>query len=233
MTRILIIEDDEDLRATLADDLEGVGFIVTSAADAAGFRAAVAGADYDIAILDATLPDGDGFDLASVLAEGKTGIGVVMLTGRDAVSDRIRGYQSGADLYFTKPVITAELVAAVRRLASRRAPEGLRPAPADGAAWMLDCARWRLQSPEGATIALTEKEMLLLRILIGQAGRTVSRGTLLQQLGYEPEDRQSRSLDMLLNRLRRKIEQETGQTAPIRTVQAVGLAFHDRARITH
>ena len=170
-------------------------------------------------------------------------IGVVMLTARGASEDRIKGFQSGADLYFVKPVDCRELAAAllnlVGRLPQRAAPAGAesgatdRAAPAEDHAegeWVLDRVGWSFRAPGGKEIQVTSFEMRLLDAMVIEPGTTVARGTLLTALSYREDDSGRRSLDVLISRLRRKIEATVGGKAPIQTMHNRGYLFSARVR---
>jgi two-component system torCAD operon response regulator TorR len=116
--RVVLVEDDHDLRQSIADYLHLRAFDVTDVDSAFGFYRALAEKEFDIAILDVNLPDASGFDLARRISSGDR-LGVIILTARTTRDDRIKGYEEGADLYLTKPVDGEELALAIGNLARR------------------------------------------------------------------------------------------------------------------
>lgn len=230
MTNVIVVEDDADLRDGLIECLRLSGLSASGVGSALEFYQELAASSFDIAVLDINLPDRDGYSIASFLAE-KTGLGIIIMTGRGQAEDRIRGFSNGADLYFVKPVDPKELVLAITNLARRlgeRAPAA-DPAMAitTGATmpWALDRAQWRLVTPAGKAVQLTAKEMQLVERLAMQGGIPVPRGELVRLLGHDMLSPESRGLDATIRRLRRKTLAATGQQLPVQTVQAVGLVF--------
>ncbi|GGC69928.1 response regulator transcription factor [Chelatococcus reniformis] len=226
--RVILVEDDLDLRQGVADYLRLSGIIVADVGSGLAFYRALRSERFDIAILDVNLPDTSGFELARDLAsEGR--MGVILLTARTGRDDRVRGYAEGTDLYLTKPVDGEELLLAVRNLArrvhDRRAASGAASVgPAFAGAWRLDVVRQRLLPPGGDPIHLSGRELLLLEYLIQANATTVSRAELGKHLGYADVGAESRSLDAVLRRLRQKAS-ERGIEMPLRTVHAVGIRF--------
>ncbi len=221
MKRIILVEDDHDLRASLGDCLEEAGFAVALAGSAEQLHRELAAASFHVAVLDVNLPDASGYTLAAALPAD---MAVVMLTGRGSVADRVAGYDSGADLYLVKPTDGAELVAGIRAVLRRRAalPRAVRPA------WWLDAPQRALHAPNGRAVLLTPRETSCVARLLRRPGTTVPRAELIAILGYDALPRSSRSFDMFVARLRQRIEAATGLAAPIETVHAAGLVLHDR-----
>lgn len=222
--RILLVEDDDDLREGLAENLRLNGMAVTEADCGAAFHQARQRAGFDVAILDVNLPDSNGFDLAASLAGDGRRPGIIMLTARTGQEDRIRGYAEGADLYMTKPVAGEELLLAVRNL-TRRIGAQPQAAPAGvSAAWRLDGPMRRLIAPDGGFIELSGREMLLIEQFIGKAEETLSRQGLSELLGYGVPGPENRALDAVLRRLRQKAE-SAGMAQPILSINNLGLRF--------
>lgn len=221
MERIILVEDDHDLRASLGDCLEEAGFVVALADSAEQLHRQLAAASFDLAVIDVNLPDASGYALAAVLP-GE--MAVVMLTGRGSVADRIEGYESGADLYLVKPTDAAELVAGIRAVLRRRAALP-RAVPAS---WRFDPLQGLLHAPNGRAAQLSPREATCVARLLRRPGTTVLRSELIAILGYDALPRSSRSFDMFLTRLRQRIEVATGLAAPIETVHAAGLVLRDR-----
>jgi two-component system, OmpR family, response regulator len=212
--RILLVEDDEDLRRSLADYLRLNNLSVVEAGSGLGCYQAIRRDRFDVAILDVNLPDTDGFTLARDIVIDQS-VGVIILTARAEREDRVRSFLEGADIFLTKPVNGEELLLAlnnlVRRVRSREAPGGV--------SWRLDVSRQRLLSPDGRDIALSGRECALIKRLAEAHGETVPRSLLIEYLGYAHLPPESRSLDAVLRRLRQKAD------VPVRSIHSRGLLF--------
>lgn len=231
--RVVLVEDDRDLRQGLADYLRLSGITVTDVASGIAFYKALRADSFDIAILDVNLPDASGFELARDLSAEKGGTGIIMLTARTGREDRIQGYAEGADLYLTKPVDGEELLLAVRNLARRihdagaeaeRADPASHAKPAASTAWQIDTLRHRLITPDGVPLQLSGRELMLLECFARAGGGTIARADLAKHLGYSDMGSESRSLDAVLRRLRQKA-QDCGVDLPLRVIHAVGIRF--------
>jgi two-component system, OmpR family, response regulator len=223
--RILIVEDDADLRESVARYLSLSGFLVTGVGSAGEFYRYIVQETYEAVLLDIGLPDQSGLVLADYVRRN-TGSAVVILTAHSEMEQRVRGYSSGADLYLIKPVVMEELAAAIASLA-RRYAERSRTAAAPGGAstWVLQQMSWRLISPSGIEIALTGKEFELIRRLVEANGRPVPRRQLLDLLFYPDDGGSGRALDNQVRRLRKKIRERTGVDDPIQTYHSIGYCF--------
>lgn len=231
--RVVLVEDDTDLRESLADLIGLAGFEVLTAATALEFYQILASQSFEIAILDVGLPDQDGFSIVAHLKANHHRHGIIMLTARDGTEDRIQGFQRGADLYFTKPADGRELVAAITSLALRlRATDHPLtntdpPASAtpESAGWRLDPQQWTLHAPSGLSISLTAQEMRLLGCFLTVPDGIATRSVLLGAIGKNPVETEDRSLDAAIRRLRRKVEQAIGEDLPLKTVPTKGYQF--------
>lgn len=222
--RILLVEDDDDLRAGLAENLRFHGMSVTDVDCAAAFHAARRQSAFDVSILDVNLPDGSGFELAASMAGDLRRPGVIMLTARTGQPDRIRAYTEGADIYMTKPVAGEELLLAVRNLAKRVDAQGTIPSGEKPPTWYLDKVPLQLVSPDGRSLSLSGREFLLIEQFVGKHDHILSRQTLSQTLGYGTHGSESRAFDALLRRLRRKFE-VAGLGVPFTTFNNRGIQF--------
>lgn len=231
--RVVLVEDDTDLRESLADLISLAGFEVLTAATALEFYQILASQPFEIAILDVGLPDQDGFSIVAHLKANHHRHGIIMLTARDGTEDRIQGFQRGADLYFTKPADGRELVAAITSLALRlRATdhpltnaETATDTLAESAGWKLDPQQWTLHAPTGLSISLTAQEMRLLSCFLTVPDGIATRSVLLGAIGKNPVETEDRSLDAAIRRLRRKVEQAIGEDLPLKTVPTKGYQF--------
>lgn len=231
--QVIVVEDEADLRDSVCDFLSISGVSVRGAADGTALDRLWREAPADIVILDVNLPGDSGFAIAARLRE-RSGVGIIMMTARGAVDDRVQGLGSGADVYLVKPVDLRELLAATRALARRLAGPGAPPAPApapgpaaplSAASWTLDRTRWALVVPSGALIDLTGTEFGILEALMGECGRHVASSAILERLNKPVNEANRRSLDAALSRLRRKVEAAADLPLPVKSVRSVGYVF--------
>lgn len=227
MNRILVIEDEPSLRTDLLDFLSLRGFEAQGAATASEARAILAaGPSPAIVILDIGLPDGDGFDLAEDI-RALHDSGILILTSRGSADDRVRGFESGADIYLVKHATLREIEAALNSLSRRLGNSDGRTR-----SWSLNPATWVLQAPDGRDTRLTATELAFIAALLEHNGEPCPRETLLERLARPNAHWDNPHLDSMVNRLRRKIKTATGQDAPIKSVYGVGYAFGAVGEIT-
>lgn len=228
--KIILVEDDHDLRQSLADYLRLRNMQVTEAPSGIAFYKALRQERYDIAVLDVNLPDVSGFELARDLATQRE-MGIILLTARTGRDDRVRGYAEGADLYLTKPVDTEELALAILNLGRRMrhgpvAAENARPASVveafRTAAWRLDRQTQMLRSPDSRSVKLSVREMILLEHLAARLDETVSRDLIMGLFGHARIDPESRRFDAFLARLRSKLK-AAGMECPLQVVHSAGV----------
>jgi two-component system response regulator MprA len=211
--RVLIVEDDAGVRRMLERSLGAEGFDVATAADGGAALAAAEGTAPDLVVLDVAMPGMDGFEVCRRLrAKGLTG-GVLMLTARDSVSDRVRGLESGADDYVVKPFAIAEVVARLRALTRRGSDRSERLAHGE---IVLDTATGTVRSAAGPPVQLTAREAQLLELLLRDPRAVLSRGTAIEVIwgGAATEN----IVDRYVARVRRKLDDPEA----IRTVRGVG-----------
>jgi two-component system copper resistance phosphate regulon response regulator CusR len=202
--RVLLVEDDPELSAIIESGLGEHGFQVVREATLEGGRLRAVLAAYDVIILDVMLPGGSGFDLCRSLRERGVGTPVLMLTARDAVDDRVRGLDSGADDYLTKPFAFRELVARLRALARRR-PTPL-PEIVAIADLEVDLLAHRVRRA-GRVIELTAKEFALLEFLVRHHDQVVDRAAITAHVWDENHDPFTNVLEVLVRRLRLKLDE--------------------------
>ena len=216
--RILIVEDEVKLAALLRRGLTEEAHAADVAATGEDALWMARSTDYDAIVLDLMLPGVNGLEVCRRLRADGVWSPVLMLTARDALEDRIGGLDAGADDYLTKPFAFAELLARLRALARRGAPE--RPAVIDVGDLRLDPASlqvWR----GGAEIELSPKEFALLETFMRRSGRVLSRFELLEHAwDYEYENR-SNVVDVYVRYLREKIDRPFGRNS-IETVRGSG-----------
>ena len=216
--RILIVDDEKIKRITLADDLSAEGHEVVAAADGeeGAYKARPGG--YDAIVLDLMLPRLDGWQVLARLRP-KCRTPVLMLTARDAVTDRVKGLNGGADDYLTKPFGTAELLARLRVLLRRTPGAGDEPVHVVGPLQMDFAAH--LVRVADQEINLTATEFALLRVLVQHAGRVVTHKFLLRAVWGPAAEAQSQYLRVYITHLRRKLETGIKQRL-IRTETGIG-----------
>jgi len=215
---VMLVEDDDELRdRILVPGLRDEGYEVEAVGSAREMYRAMLARDFAFFVIDVGLPDEDGFSLAAHLAT-VSDAPRVLLTGRAAAADRVRGLDGGADAYLTKPVDVEVLAATLRSLARRTGRSVV--APAGG--WKIELEGWRLCSPSGKSMMLTQAEHKLLTALAGDRGQVVSRKAIAACMAEDPADFDPHRLDMVVHRLRRRAAAALGETLPIRAVRAVG-----------
>jgi DNA-binding response OmpR family regulator len=217
--RALIVEDDRTISEFVARGLREAGFAVDEAADGeAGLEMALA-QPYDVAIVDLMLPRRDGLTVIDELRRRGRTTPVLILSARRSVDDRVRGLQSGGDDYLTKPFAFAELLARVQALV-RRATRAAEPATLTVGDLTLDLLS-RKVSRAGVAIELRPREFALLEYLMRNAGKVVSKTMILSHVWEYNFDPQTNIVDVLVSRLRDKIDRPFGSKL-LQTVRGVG-----------
>ena len=215
---ILLVEDELKMARALRRGLEQEGHSVDSATDGDDALSRGVEFEYDAMVLDVMLPGRDGFSICRELRARDRWAPVLMLTARDAVEDRIRGLDAGADDYLVKPFAFGELLARLRALIRRGASE--RPAIITVGDVELDPAAHTV-TREGRLVDLSVREFSLLEFLMRHPGEVVSRTRILEQVWDVNYDSFSNVVDVYVGYLRRKLEQPFGRPF-IRTVRGVG-----------
>lgn len=228
--RVLIVEDDREVREAVADYLASHGYACAQAGDGKAMRAALAEAMPELVLLDLRLPGEDGLSLARWLRDNHQ-VAIIMVTAAGDVVDRVVGLEVGADDYLGKPFDLRELLARVKSVLRRG--KGEKPVKAGGGATrrvpigacQLDLDTHQLIGREGEEIPLTGMEFDLLRVFAEHPNRVLSRDqllTLTRNREWEPFDR---SIDIRIARLRRKIEADPEKPRTIKTVRGAGYIF--------
>jgi two-component system, OmpR family, alkaline phosphatase synthesis response regulator PhoP len=226
--RILIVEDEPGLVLTLEDRLRSEGYAVSAARDGEeGFRRAST-EPWDLVILDGMLPKKSGFDICRDLRGSGVKTPVLMLTARGQVADRVVGLKLGADDYLVKPFDMAELLARIEARLRRDAASTEPPAPlvktATIGAIHVDFRRTEV-TKGGAAVELSGKEFHLLRYFIEHEGATLSRNELLQAVWGYTTTPFTRTVDVHVANLRKKLEDDPAKPALIVTVHGLGYRF--------
>jgi len=229
---ILVVEDDRETRTLIAKYLRTNACNVATAADGREMARAMTDHRVDLLILDVMLPGEDGLSLCrKVRAESQ--VPIIMLTARGEDVDRIVGLEMGADDYMPKPFNPRELLARInavlrRQQAARNAStiEGASALSFQG--WHIDLRLRELRNPEGARVAMTSAEFDLLRTFCERPGRVLSRDSLLDLTQGRNAGSFERSIDVLVSRIRRKIEPDPQEATLIKTVRSGGYVFTPR-----
>lgn len=217
--RLLLVEDDPSLSASLRRALEAQKFAVTAAADGDTGLSELCNNDYQLAILDVLLPKRDGFDVCTEARRQGVTTPILMLTARNAVTDRVTGLNSGADDYLPKPFAFQELLARVHALL-RRPKNELRPRVISVGRLTIDVLRHQA-TLDGKTLQLTKTEYRLLLYLMENAGIVLSKDSILDRLWGAEHGGNSNILEVYVKMLRRKLG-DADQHELIRTVRGVG-----------
>ena len=232
---IAVVDDEADLRTSVAEYLQLQGFVVSQAGDGPGLRAILAHEAIDLVLLDLRMPGENGLAILRGVRE-HFGVPVIMVTAMGEPIDRIVGLEVGADDYVVKPFEFRELLARIRSVLRRAtnlppATAPARPEPADGSGLVrigrcsLDLQARRLSDADGAEVPMTGMEFELLKVLVGHPNRVLTRDQLLELAhndSWEPFDR---SIDIRVARLRKKIERDPASPEAIRTVRGAGYMF--------
>ncbi len=225
---ILIVDDDKQIRESLARFLTANGFRIAAAEDGAAMFAAIEKGRFDLVVLDVMMPGEDGLNLCRRLREASR-IPVIFLTALSGEIDCVVGLELGADDYICKPVRPRELLARIRAVL-RRAGETLQRERAPVIAysfegWSLDAVRRTLRNPEGVLVDLTGGEFDLLLAFAERPHQVLTRDQLLDLTRGREAAVLDRSIDVQVGRLRRKIEADPQLPAFIKTVRSGGYVF--------
>jgi len=218
--RIVIVEDEPELRDNLVLGLSSHGFDVSGAGDGRELDAALAAQSVDIVVLDLGLPGEDGLEIAGRLKANST-IGIVMLTARGTLENRIQGLERGADNYFVKPVNFTELAIAIKNL-GRRLKMSVNPS------WQLNSPNSCLYTPNGVKIQLTAQECILLALLFEHRGMNVLRRDIFSALGQPDDIYSNPRIEVLISRLRSKVKKlDPDVSLPLHARHNIGYIFLD------
>ena len=222
--RVLIVEDERSLREALVELLTQRGFAVQAVGDGAIGAAAGLEPEVELVLLDLSLPGLDGVEVCRRLRSRRPALPILILTARGSEDERVEGLRAGADDYLVKPFGTRELLARVDALLRRSALLPADPERVEADGCLLDLGRCQAVRDEGM-VALTPREVGILRWLHRHRDRAVTRGELLQGVWGASDDLETRTVDMTIANLRQKIEREPAEPRIIVTVKGVGYAW--------
>lgn len=250
--RIFLVEDNVDLREEIVFGLNALGLDVSGFRDAVSLYRALAVKTCNIVVIDVGLPGEDGFSIAKHLRNTPF-LGIVFLTARATLDDRLHGLSLGADAFLLKPIDLRELAATLsavdRRIRSNtverrtsatpverrirsNATTLLAPPPADGqpsttesTCWTLVSGDWALRNPQGSEMILSESERRFLTIMVAASGQVVERDTLITAFSQDVADYDPHRLDTVISRLRKRTEQAGLGSLPLQSIRGTGYVF--------
>ena len=237
VTRVLVIEDEEPLRMALVDALRAEGFEVSQAADGEEGLAMALAEGPDVILLDLMLPKRDGFSVLRALREDRLSSAVIILSARGEEWDRVQGFEYGADDYVVKPFSTRELFLRIRAVQSRA--DGVTPGMREEGGKvrigdsMVDFAAYTITGQDASgkptREGLSRRELDLLRLFLANEGEVLERIWILDQVWGRDSDTGTRSIDMHVLKLRKKLEPDPENPRHILTVHGVGYRFSRRS----
>jgi DNA-binding response OmpR family regulator len=235
--KILIVDDDVRICRMLRLYLKREGYVVSIAANGEEMWQQFENDTPDLILLDVILPGDDGITLARELRK-KSDVGIIMLTGKNDPVDQIIGLEMGADDYVTKPFDERQLLARIRSLLRRKSVSSASSDKKTGegkskvhfGGWEMDLLSHELVSPLGDEQALTSHEFRLLEIFIQNPGTVMSRDQIMQHMYDRDWSHNDRSIDVLVGKLRKKIEEDPAQPKLVLTIRNFGYKF--AARVT-
>lgn len=225
--RLLIVDDDSEIRAELSAYLSAHGFLAEAAANGAEAERHLTDSEFDVILLDLWLGSENGFDVLRRLRQTRN-TPCIMVTAQDEVTDKIVGLELGADDYLVKPVNLRELLARIRALIRRSSSgeQSVSPPDEDGEAnWKFDPMRRSLRAPDGTQVPLTTAECDLLIELVSKEGQPQTRDELCRRVFNRDWNPQDRGLDGIIVKLRRKLEPNPDNPLVIKTVRGRGYVF--------
>ena len=228
-TRILVVEDEESLADSVRYNLEREGYSVSVAPDGRRALERYRTDPPSLVILDLMLPEVSGLDVCRTI-RSESDVPIIMVTAKDSEADKVAGLELGADDYVTKPFSMRELVSRVRANLRRTRPHAVPTTPADevleGGRVRMDVARHEVSVGDGA-ISLPPKEFELLEAFLRRKGRLLTRDFLIEEVWGPDYFGDTRTLDVHVKRLRRKLEEDPHQPEHLLTVRGLGYKFVD------
>ncbi|MBN2163691.1 MAG: response regulator transcription factor [Pontiellaceae bacterium] len=227
MKKILIAEDDANIRAGLIDLFESDGFDVCAVGDGATALGQYAAGRFDLVLLDVMMPEKSGYDVCREIRKSDSRVPIIMLTAKGEEIDKVVGLQLGADDYVTKPFGVHELLArveAVLRRAGETNPTSSIPDTFSFGAATVDCRAYTI-SMAGNSEPLSHRELELIRFFHEHAGEVLSRNQLLDAVWGVGYFGTTRTLDQHVSKLRKKMEADPANPSALRTVHGVGYRY--------
>ncbi len=221
--KLLIVEDDLEIQESILAYLEPEGYLCEQVFDYSSAINKIQSFDYDCLLIDINLPDGSGLDLIQQLKKLKKSAGIIVITARDAINDRVKALEFGADDYLVKPFNLAELNARIKSLLRRINFQGNKQITAGNITILPDSFQAEVK---GHNLDLTKKEFELLMFFVSNAGRVIAKESLAGRLWGDDMDL-SYSYDFVYSQIKnlRKKLKENGAGDPIQTIYGVGYKF--------
>lgn len=224
--QIMVVDDDERLRSLISSYLSQEGFEVHTAASGEEVFPLIHEKNPELIILDINLPGADGLSICRKLRHAGLPTPIIMLTARGDDSDRIHGLEIGADDYLTKPFNPRELVARMKAILRRQGPAGFALFETDSvlyqfAGYTLDLKK-QILTKDDQEIHLSSAEFALLHLLVLEAGKPLSRDLLVARMASREHQPDQRSIDMLVSRLRKRLDDSESGNSIIRTLRGIG-----------
>ncbi|CAB3687637.1 DNA-binding response regulator [Achromobacter marplatensis] len=233
MPEVILLEDEPVLRQELGEFLEELGYAPSCVSSLQEFDRHFDADRHRLAVIDIGLPDGCGLDLIQRLRQEGQQVGIVVFSARQTSADRISGLGLGADHYLGKGCDLDELAAVLAALERRLGLQRLPPPAVQPTApnWTLEVGPRRLIIPGAPAVPLSQQDLLVLRCLMSQPGENISRRQIIEALGFDYLDYDQRRLDTQMRRLRRRVEDVSGQTLPVKTLRNSGYCFYEPAKV--
>ena len=219
---IVLVEDNDDLRELTAEALRGEGHRVVALSCAEELEDHAAGAAADVFLIDLNLPGEDGFSLSRRIRQVHPLVGIIIISARSDLQDKIIGYDSGADWYLPKPVPFGELSAALKSFARRRQAQQFETVTSAGS---LRLQQRELQGPAGSVRLTPAEETLLTAFARAPSGR-LENWQLLEQQGQDSIDASKTSLEVRITRLRKKLAQAGAEGHCLESIRGIGYQLH-------
>ena len=220
---VLVVEDDAAIRRGLVDSLQFAGYAVIACGCGQEGQQVATSAQLDLAILDVMLPKRTGFEILAEVRKARPLLPVILVTARGAEQDRVHGLQTGADDYVVKPFSSKELLARVAAVLRRSAERPVDVGRVVIAGRAVDFERREVVRPDQSRVLLSEREVELLRYLVQNRGRAISRNELLERVwGLPGGDSGSRAVDMHIVNLRDKLADPSAHPEVLLTVRGKG-----------
>lgn len=229
--RILVVEDEPEMRAGIADNLEFEGYEVITAENGAVAWNLLQHQAFDLVISDVMMPELSGFDLARNMQKTERSTALILLTARNEELDKVRGLELGADDYISKPFSLREFLARVKAVLRRYEKSQETPGSAESTMIEMGNLRvhknsWQVYNKEGDEVAFSHKEIEILLFFHEHAGKVVSRDELLQHIwGYEHELPTTRTVDNFILRIRQRLEPIPSHPRHVLTVHGTGYKY--------
>lgn len=225
--RVLIVDDDREIRSLLSEFLERNGLEAAQAADGEGMRNILDAQNIDLIVLDLNLPGEDGLSLCRKLRSGSS-LPIIMLTAKTSPTDRVIGLETGADDYLCKPFEPLELLSRIRsvlrrtKASDRENKDVSEPISMHFSGWKLDLTARHLVSRTGVIVSLSGAEFRLLKIFLDHPNRILSRDQLMDLIHGRDTTPFDRSIDLQVSRLRQRMETDAKFPSIIKTVRNAG-----------